>query len=287
MRKMLIVLVALALACAAAPVLAGTPGRFVQYPDISGNTIVFNWEHDLWMVPAGGGMATRLTTHPGRRERAEVLAGREADRLFGSVRGPEPVRHSRDGRRAVASHVHGSRAAGRRLDARRLAHRLPVGPREHVPADREALHRPGGRRPAGSDADGPRHPVLVLAGRHEAGLQPPRQRGVLLEALQGRPVHGHLALRLHGEVLRADHRLRRQERLPDVDRQPALLRVRPRQERHRQPVHLRLRDEAGRGRSPTSPTSTCRCRRRTAGPSCSCRPGGCTCSTRPRTRSAG
>ncbi len=65
MRKMLIVLVALAFARLAAPASAGTPGRFIQYPDISGNTIVFNWEHDLWSVPASGGMAMRLTTHPG------------------------------------------------------------------------------------------------------------------------------------------------------------------------------------------------------------------------------
>ena len=65
MRKILIVLAVLAFACPAAPALAGTPGRFVQYPDISGSTIVFNWEHDLWSVPAAGGVATRLTSHPG------------------------------------------------------------------------------------------------------------------------------------------------------------------------------------------------------------------------------
>src|SRR5512137_1642092 len=65
MRKILIVLMALAFAHPVAPALAGTPGRFIQYPDISGNTIVFNWEHDLWTVPAGGGTATRLTSHPG------------------------------------------------------------------------------------------------------------------------------------------------------------------------------------------------------------------------------
>jgi len=65
MRKLLRVLIVVALVCLAAPAFAGTPGRFIQYPDIHGNTIVFNWEYDLWMVPAGGGVATRLTTHPG------------------------------------------------------------------------------------------------------------------------------------------------------------------------------------------------------------------------------
>ncbi len=65
MRKTPVLLIALALACSAATALAGTPGRFIQYPDISGNTIVFNWDHDLWTVPAAGGVATRLTSHPG------------------------------------------------------------------------------------------------------------------------------------------------------------------------------------------------------------------------------
>jgi tricorn protease len=65
MRKTLFAVVALALAIAAVPAAAGTPGRFIQYPDISGNVIVFNWDRDLWTVPAAGGVATRLTSHPG------------------------------------------------------------------------------------------------------------------------------------------------------------------------------------------------------------------------------
>jgi tricorn protease len=38
---------------------------YYQYPAIHGNTIVFTAEGDLWTVPATGGTATRLTTHPG------------------------------------------------------------------------------------------------------------------------------------------------------------------------------------------------------------------------------
>jgi len=51
MRKNLFVLLAFAVVYLAAPAFAGTPGRFIQYPDISGNTIVFNWDRDLWTVP--------------------------------------------------------------------------------------------------------------------------------------------------------------------------------------------------------------------------------------------
>ncbi len=49
----------------AAPAAAGTPARFIQYPDIHGGTIVFTWDRDLWSVPVAGGEARRLTTHPG------------------------------------------------------------------------------------------------------------------------------------------------------------------------------------------------------------------------------
>ena len=79
MRKNLIVLVALAFACPAAAALAGTPGRFMQYPDISGNTIVFTWERDLWTVPADR-RRRAAADDPSRawRTSREVLARRQA-----------------------------------------------------------------------------------------------------------------------------------------------------------------------------------------------------------------
>ena len=63
MKKTILGLLAILVLCSAAE--AGVPGRFVQAPDVRDNTIVFTWERDLWSVPATGGVATRLTTHPG------------------------------------------------------------------------------------------------------------------------------------------------------------------------------------------------------------------------------
>jgi tricorn protease len=50
---------------AAGTLQAAPEGRLMRYPDISGDKIVFTYAGDLWLVPSGGGMASRLTTHPG------------------------------------------------------------------------------------------------------------------------------------------------------------------------------------------------------------------------------
>lgn len=47
-----------------APVLAAPVGYY-RMPTIAGDTVVFTSEGDLWKVPVTGGVATRLTSHPG------------------------------------------------------------------------------------------------------------------------------------------------------------------------------------------------------------------------------
>ncbi len=40
-------------------------GRLLRFPDVYKNTIVFSYAGDLWLVPASGGIARRITTSPG------------------------------------------------------------------------------------------------------------------------------------------------------------------------------------------------------------------------------
>ncbi len=51
---------------------AAIAGRFMRYPDIHNDTIVFSYEGDLWSVPSAGGLATRLTSHPGNEFAAKI-----------------------------------------------------------------------------------------------------------------------------------------------------------------------------------------------------------------------
>ena len=39
--------------------------KLLRFPDIRGDRVVFTYGGDLWTAPAAGGMATRLTSHPG------------------------------------------------------------------------------------------------------------------------------------------------------------------------------------------------------------------------------
>src|SRR5919107_1026206 len=39
--------------------------RLLRFPDINGGTIAFVYAGDIWTVPAAGGTARRLTSHPG------------------------------------------------------------------------------------------------------------------------------------------------------------------------------------------------------------------------------
>jgi len=53
-------------------VAAESPRGYYRFPAIHGDTVVFTAEGDLWRVPASGGVAQRLTTHPGMESHAAI-----------------------------------------------------------------------------------------------------------------------------------------------------------------------------------------------------------------------
>lgn len=70
------VLLLAAISVLSLPALAETdsPDGFYRYPSIGGGTIVFASEGDLWRVPAGGGVAVRLTAHEGEERFPRISA---------------------------------------------------------------------------------------------------------------------------------------------------------------------------------------------------------------------
>ncbi|HUV36065.1 MAG TPA: S41 family peptidase, partial [Patescibacteria group bacterium] len=62
-------------------------GRLMRSPDIHGDRVVFTYEDDLWSAPAGGGLASRLTSHPGIENHASFSPGGEWIAFTGSYDG--------------------------------------------------------------------------------------------------------------------------------------------------------------------------------------------------------
>jgi tricorn protease len=56
---------ALALVALLVPQVASAQTKLLRFPDIHGDQVAFVYAGDIWLAPASGGMATRLTTHPG------------------------------------------------------------------------------------------------------------------------------------------------------------------------------------------------------------------------------
>jgi tricorn protease len=63
-RFVFVVAAVVAIACIAAAQ-DMQEGRLLRFPDIHKDKIVFSYGGDLWLVPTAGGVARRITTHPG------------------------------------------------------------------------------------------------------------------------------------------------------------------------------------------------------------------------------
>jgi tricorn protease len=87
---------------------AESPRGYYRFPTIHGDTIVFTAEGDLWRVPATGGVAQRLTTHPGLESHAAIAPDGLTVAFSAQYEGPTevytmplagglPIRHTFEG----------------------------------------------------------------------------------------------------------------------------------------------------------------------------------------------
>jgi tricorn protease len=61
----LIALVCLILLCGVAARPVNSQTKLLRFPDVHGDKVVFTYGGDLWLAATSGGLATRLTSHPG------------------------------------------------------------------------------------------------------------------------------------------------------------------------------------------------------------------------------
>ncbi len=84
---------ALALLAAAAPLAAQQQPSlgYYRFPAVTGNTIVFTAEGDLWRVPITGGVAQRLTSNAGEESHASISPDGQTVAFSASYEGPTEV----------------------------------------------------------------------------------------------------------------------------------------------------------------------------------------------------
>ena len=70
---------------------AHAAGGYFRFPALFQDTLVFTAEGDLWQVPAAGGRAARLTTHPGIESRATFSPDGARIAFSGAYEGPTEV----------------------------------------------------------------------------------------------------------------------------------------------------------------------------------------------------
>ncbi len=84
------------------------PQGYYRFPAIHGDTIAFVAEGDVWTVGVNGGVARRLTSHPGEETQSADLARRKAHRLCRDLRRADRgLHHAARGRFSDASHLCG------------------------------------------------------------------------------------------------------------------------------------------------------------------------------------
>jgi tricorn protease len=73
------------------PAFAESPKGYYRFPSLHGDTVVFTAEGDLWRVGVTGGVAQRLTTHPGQETDAAISPDGELVAFSAEYEGPTEV----------------------------------------------------------------------------------------------------------------------------------------------------------------------------------------------------
>src|SRR5690606_961910 len=85
--RLFVLLLALLCASVAAPQ-ADVPLGYFRFPALAGRTLVFTAEGDLWKTTIDGGVAERLTAHPGEETRAALSPDGRWVAFTGTYEGP-------------------------------------------------------------------------------------------------------------------------------------------------------------------------------------------------------
>jgi len=91
MRWTTVVGITLALALLAPAALADSPVGYYRQPALSGDTLVFVAEGDLWKVAVDGGVARRLTSHPGDESEPAISADGSTVAFVARYEGPREL----------------------------------------------------------------------------------------------------------------------------------------------------------------------------------------------------
>src|SRR5215470_16708837 len=79
------------LACLCCAGISAAQTKLLRFPDVHGDKVVFTYGGDLWVASTSGGMATRLTSHPGLEVFAKFSPDRKWIAFTGQYDGDEQV----------------------------------------------------------------------------------------------------------------------------------------------------------------------------------------------------
>ena len=241
-----------------AAVAAAGEARFMSYPDVRGDRIVFAWEADLYTVGIEGGTAVRLTSHPAGELAPKFSPdgkwiayttfnngvfdvwvmpseGGAPTRLTWPPLGGQVVAWTPDSRHVVFRSRWGVPPAARDQKLYQVA--LDATMPDPLPLDRaqSASYSPDGSK------------MLYVRKGNEDYYWKRYKGGQYTDIWMDD---------FAGKELQAGDRLRGPQRLPDVGGRHDVLQLRPLARRHHQPVGAGPRRPAPSGRSRRTPTST-------------------------------